>query len=335
MNRFRTVPIALAGALLLGACDIPTEAPIIEQRWVIPVEETSLGVDELLPPGVTVVGGNFSVSVDPFATNETLNALCASCGALNGLAAPVPAFTGSFTVSSGLPADVSAAVIASGAISMQIQNGFSFDPLAGGGTLTVTLSDGQGGAQLGQTVFSGTLPPNSTTTQSIALSSATIGSTFFASIAVTSPGGQVATINTSEQLTATATTTSLLVSSVTVNVASRSVDIDAVDLDVEDIDSDLTDHIVSGSVILDVVNPFGVSISGTINIGPTTKSLAISANGTSQVMISYTREELQSFLGQPNVQFSGSGTASGGLVRVSPGQEMSIEATLDFTISIG
>jgi len=335
MNRFRTVPIALAGALLLGAWDIPTEAPILEQRWVIPVEKTTLGVDELLPDGVTVVGSNFSVSVDPFTNNETLNILCASCGALNGLSTPVPAFNGSFSLSGGLPADVSATVISSGAISIQIQNGFSFDPIAGGGSLTVTLRDGPGGAQLGQTVFSGSLPANGTTTQSIAISSATIGATFFASIDVTSPGGQVATMDISERLTATATTTSLLVSSVTVNVASQAVDLDPVDLDVEDIDADLTNHIISGSVILDVVNPFGVSISGTINIGPIAKSLAISANGTSQVTISYTGEELRSFLGQANVQFSGSGTASGGSVTVSPGQEMSIEATLDFTISIG
>jgi hypothetical protein len=51
--------------------------------------------------------------------------------------------------------------------------------------------------------------------------------------------------------------------------------------------------------------------------------------------LTYTGDELRSFLGQPDVQFSGSGTVSGGSVTVSPSQRMTLKATLDFTIQIG
>ena len=335
MIRLMTVLAGTACCLLLAACDIPTDVPIIETRWIIPVEETTLGVDELLPSGITVSGSNFDVSIDPFSTSESLNTLCGGCSILNGL---TPAFADSFDVTENLPADVSAATIASGSVQIVIQNGFSFDPIAGGGTFTVTLRAGEGGAQLGQIVIDGTsetMGAGSTLTRTLTIGASSIGTTFFASVVVNSPGGQTATIDTNDEITVTATTTSLLVSSATVNVQSQSVRFAAVQLDVGDIGSEITDRIVSGAVILDVTNPFGVSVTGSIVLGPTTKTFSISASATSEVTISYTGDELRSFLGQDNVTFSGSGTASGGSVTVSPGQDMVIDASVDLTLTIG
>ncbi|HIF20339.1 MAG TPA: hypothetical protein EYQ27_00170 [Gemmatimonadetes bacterium] len=338
MKCSRMVPALAVGCLLFVGCEVPTGLPELEQRWIVPVEEIILSVDELLPDGVSISGSNFSVAIDPFASNETLLTFCGNCVALNGFTVPAPAFTGSFSVSENLPANVTAAQIASGTIQIVITNGLSFDPIAGGGTFTVTLSDGDGGAQLGQVVVDGateSMPGNSSRTETLSIGSASIGTTFFASVSVVSVGGQVTTIDITDEITVTATTTSLLVSSATVTVASQSVDFDPVELDLGDIDSDITDHIQSGTLILDVVNPFGVSVDGTLNIGPTAKSFSIASGSTSSTSINYTSSELQSFLGQDNITFSGSGTASGGSVTVSPGQEMLIEATLDMTIRIG
>ena len=39
---------AVAGGLMAG-CDIPTAAPIVEQRWILTAAETTLGVEDLLP----------------------------------------------------------------------------------------------------------------------------------------------------------------------------------------------------------------------------------------------------------------------------------------------
>jgi hypothetical protein len=332
----RTVLATAAVAVLLVGCEIPTEAPILEQRWIIPLNETTLGVNELLPAGIVVSGGNFDVSIDPVTMSEDLGTLCASCVVLNGVTTTLPPFNGTFNSTSTLPSDVVSATIVSGSVEISIQNGLSFDPLENGGTLTITVTDGVGGAQLGQVVVSGEpLAPGSTTIKTMAIAAANVGSTLDISAAMNAPGGQTVTINTSERATITATTTSLLVSSATVNVGSRSVNIQDVALDVAALDSVFTDRIVEGTIILDVVNPFGISVSGTVNIGPTSKSFSLGAGATSSVSISYTGAELRSFLGQSGVTFSGSGTATGGQVTVSPGQEMTIKATLDLTIEVG
>ena len=233
-------------------------------------------------------------------------------------------------------------MISSASIEIDIENGLSFDPIAGGGSLTVTISDGQGGDPLGEVVVDGTtdeIPANSTLTPTISIDSKSIGTTFFASVEVASLGGQVSLINTSHQITVRVTTTSMLVSSATVNVTSRSVEFDDEPLDVEDIEEDVVDRIKEASLLLDIVNPFGVSVEATIVIGttgdPVPKQLSIDASATSSTSISYTTDELRKWLGQSDVTFSGSGTASGGSITVSPGQEMTIDVTLDATIEFG
>ena len=338
MNRFRMVSTAVAGCLLFSGCEVPTDPPILEQRWIVPIEETTLSVDQLLPAGVSVSGNSFSVSMDPFSTGQTLGAACGACAALNGLTAPAPAFSTSFDTSENLPADVTAATISSASIEIQIANGFSFDPIAGGGSLTVTISDGPSGAELGQIIVDGateSLTAGATLMRTMSIGSASVGTAFFASVAIVSVGGQVALIDTSDQVTVTATITSLLVTSATVNVSSQSVEFDPEPLDVENIDTQLIDRIQVASLLLDIVNPFGISVAGTINIGPTSKTLTIGSGATSSTSISYTNAELRMWLGQPNINFSGSGTASGGSITVSPGDEMTIQVTLDATIQIG
>jgi len=341
MNRFLVASAAaVVVCLLLVGCDVPTDPPILEQRWVVPIEETALSVDEFLPSGVTIVGSNFSVSIDPFLATSSLATMCPACTALNGLTVPLPAFSTSLSASKTLPADVFAATIASAEVAVAVQNGLSFDPIAGGGSLTITISDGQGGTTLGEVVVTGaTMSPGGTLTRTVSIGASSIGATLFASVEVVSVGGQVALIETSEQVTVTATTTSLLASSATVDVGTQFVEFDPEELDVEDIGSDVVKQIQEGSIVLDITNPFGVSIEGSIVIGteqnPVTKSLSIGSGSTSSVTITYTNAELRQWLGQPGVTFSGSGTATGGSVTVSPSDELTIDITLDATIRIG
>jgi len=58
---------------VLSGCEYPTEAPIFDVRWVVPIEETSISVVDLLPAtgAVTVVGTNFDVAVDPVFEQRT------------------------------------------------------------------------------------------------------------------------------------------------------------------------------------------------------------------------------------------------------------------------
>ncbi len=338
MNSPRALFAAAATIVTLSACDVPTEPPMFEPRWIIPVEETSLSVDELLPANVAVSGDAFDVSVDPVSALETLGDLCPGCAAADGMVAPVPAFNGSFVSTQGLPADVASAEVSGGSIDIEVLNGFTFDPLDNGGSVTISIADDVTGELLGQLVLedpTDDLQPNVPVFRSISVQPGSITGPIRATTTVDAPGGQSAFIDVSDQIQVTSTVQSLLVSAVTIDVGNRSVTLDEQEVELEDIDQEVADRIIEGSIILDIDNPFGVSLDGTIEIGSTSKSLSITDAETSTVTLTYTGEELRSFIGQPSVFFRGSGVANGTAVTIAPGQVMLIEATLDFTILIG
>ena len=123
--------------------------------------------------------------------------------------------------------------------------------------------------------------------------------------------------------------------STTVSLEGHAVEVDVVKLDLDHIGPEIIEKIVNGSLILEVTNPFGVSLSGNINIGSTSKGFLISENGRSTTTISYTRNELTSFLGEKGVTLSLSGTANGTSITLSSHQELTIEGTIDCLIRIG
>lgn len=338
MNSPRALFAAAAAIFTLTACDVPTEPPMFEPRWIVPVDETSLSVDELLPASVAVSGDAFDVSVDPVSALETLGDLCSACAAANGMVASVPPFDGSFVSTQGLPTDVGSAEVAGGSIDIEILNGFGFDPLDNGGSVTITIADDLTGAVLGELVLEDAtddLTPNIPVLRTISVQPGSITGPIRSTTTVDAPGGQPALIDVSDMIEVTATVQSLLVSSVTVDVGSRSVTLEEQQVGLEDIDAEISDRIIEGSIILDIDNPFGVSLEGTIEIGGISRTLSITDASTSTVTLSYTGDELRSFIGQPNVLFSGSGVANGDAVTIRPGQVMLLDATLDFTILIG
>lgn len=340
MNVSRTA-LSLLGIAALAGCDIPTEIPILEQRWIFPVENTTISVNEFLPSGVTASGNSFSLAVGAFNTSATLGSLCPQCAPLQGLTAPMPAFQGTLTVTQSLPAGVSAATVQSGAITVAIQNGFNYDPIVGGGSVTLTLTDGPGGRQLAQEVITGTMAAGSTRSAVLTLAPGAIGSTVVATAVVDSPGGQIATVDNNRSLTVTATPAPILVASATVNVSNRAVSVDPVDLDVEDIDDAIADRIENGAIVLDITNPFGVALSMQVDInypgGKITKTLGIGGGATSTATLSYTGEEFRTFLGRSPVTLTGNGavSASAGSITVTPGQQAVINAKIDITLQIG
>ena len=335
MYRFKHKLFGISCCLILLGCDIPTSLPILEQRWILPLEQAKIGVEELLPAGVSLNDGVLEVSIDTITTSSSLNAMCVDCAALNGSTAAVPAFTSSFNGSVDLPANISSVEISSGSVHVAVTNGLSFDPLAGGGSIEATILDGDGGLQLAQLIFSGALAPGTTLTQSISIGNSNVGNEVFAVITVTSPGGQIAPINTSEQLRVAVTGSVLIAGAALVSLEGHAVEVDVVKLDLDHIGPEIIERIVNGSLILEVTNPFGVSLSGNINIGPTSKSFSIPESGRSTTTISYTRDELKSFLGKKGVALSLSGTVTGSSIILSSRQELTIEGTIDCLIRIG
>jgi len=122
----------MAGMLVaLAACDIPTSAPQWDQTWVVPGEDMSLSVAELLPSGVAMTPDSsaFVVSIDGTSVSFTLGDFCSQCAALNGTTAPKPAFDTTLTTVEMLPADLVSATVSGGQFSVTVQHQFSFDPL--------------------------------------------------------------------------------------------------------------------------------------------------------------------------------------------------------------
>ena len=335
MYRSKHKLFGISCCLILLGCDIPTAMPILEQRWILPLEQAKIGVRELLPAGVSLKDGVLEVSIDTITTSSSLNTMCVDCAALNGSTVAVPAFTSSFNGSVDLPANISSVEISSGSVNVAVTNGLSFDPLAGGGSIEATILDGEGGLQLAQLIFSGALAPGTSLTQSISIGNLNVGNEVFAVIKVISPGGQIAPINTSEELSVATTGSALIMGSTTVSLEGHAVEVDVVKLDLDHIGPEIIERIVNGSLILEVTNPFGVSLSGNINIGSTSKGFLISENGRSTTTISYTRNELTSFLGEKGVTLSLSGTANGTSITLSSHQELTIEGTIDCLIRIG
>lgn len=340
--------LVAVGVLALTACDIPTTAPRIEQRWILPVEQASFAVGELLPAGVQDDGTSFLVSVGPLTIVERLSDVCQNCEALNGLVAPKPGFEDSIDVTSGLPSGVSGADLQSASVRVVIHNGFGFDPLRPGGPetgmLSVEVRAGGSGVVLGGLMMDGateSLPVNSTVTRTISLSGATLGTTLQAAVHMESPAGDPVMIDSSDALTVTATPTLVRLASAVVDVSGEGVTLDPVSLDVEGIDEAITDRIETGAILLEVSNPFGVAIDGVLEIrhpeGSIAKTVTIPADASSSVSVPYTASELRDFLGEANVTLVGAGSVSAGAgaITVAPGQEMVLDGRIDLTLTIG
>ena len=355
-------PLQRVGLLLvlatLSGCDYPTTAPLLDVRWVFPIDDQSISVVELLPANVVIAGGNFQVGVDPFSLDQTLGVLCAACGVLNGQSVPTPPFNLVYNEIGSFGTEVVSAVMESGLISLGIQNDLGFDPIrpavARPGTMTITVYDGDiTGRKLGEVVLDGAtdaLPTGMLTTIPINLAPGTVTPTILTVIDVNSPLGDTnVLINVNNSLNIAVTVGPILVSSAIVNVDGLTVDIDEEQLDLEDVDEDLVSNVQIGSLVLDVQNPFGVAFDLVVEIGggdiicqgfdqpPCTlkRDLDIGSGPTTSVTLSYTGAELQSFLGKTGVFFRGSGTVTGGPATVTPIQVVVIEAKLDVELEIG
>jgi hypothetical protein len=169
-----------------------------------------------------------------------------------------------------------------------------------------------------------------------------VSSAFVAVVDISAPAGVTPVLfDINARLDITATPGPLLVSSATLNVDGMAVGFPQTTLDVSSIGPDLVSRIQSGSLIVDVQNPFGVAISVMVEIGGpgiTTlqRILDIGAGPTSSASLDYTGAELSSFMGQPGVFFSGTGavTSPGVAATVTATQEVLISTSLDLVIEI-
>ena len=350
--RFRQLLSGIAVLALLAACDVPTEPPEFETRWIVPAEQTRFGVAQLLPGDVRLAPDSsaFIVEFDPVSYSETLGALCTECALLDGQTVPAkPAFIGSASSGITLPADVVSFQVVGGQVEVEIVNGFNFDPIrpADGafGTIELAITDESDDELLGSLVIDGVdqaFPPGATLTRIVELTPATVEGDIGSSATIYSPLGDPVTIDASLPFSVTASPSNVRVANVEVDVSNRSVTFAPVPFDFEGVDSTVTNRVESGSFLLDVVNPFGVAADFDLTVsGPTIveiqKSASIEGAAEESVVIPFTREEIRSFLGEPGVILSGGAVVDpdAGNVTVDPGEELILDAALDVTLRIG
>lgn len=342
---------ALCAVLATAACDIPTEPPKLQPRFVLPAASTTLRLTELLPADVTESGANFRLVVAPIAVpTRTLGQMCgAPCTAANGMRVPKPAFTDTVQATLALPGDVVSAELTSGAIEVTFSHDLGFDPLrppgaAENGSLAVTLLEGN--REVGSMVIADAFPAGVPLTRSMALTPGTVASDLTLRAVITSPAGGSAeedrvTIDTSASLGGTVTPGEILVSSATVRVEDKAVNVADFDVDLADVDADLRERVIRGALVVTADNPFDVTgtlqmriSSGTADlINP--RTLQVSPGITTQ-RIEFEQDELNSILGSEiTVRLSGTVSGTDGTVLVQPGQVLEIETHLDLTLEIG
>ncbi len=353
--RRRTRAGSPASALLLAvfasACDIPTDLPIIDSRWIVPAEETRFGVAELLPDNDVTVSPDsttFIVDFDPVAFSTTLGGLCAACAAADGLTVPKPPFTGTVESAVDFPPEVFGVTVVSGQVALEVTNNFGFDPLrpasGSNGTMTLRVTDNADGDLLAELVVDGVatpFPDGMTIIRNLALAPTVVNDGLLATVIIDSPLGDPVTVDANALLAVNATASDVRVSAVSADVSGKMVPFDPVDLGLEDVDAEVQEIVREGAFVLHVTNPFGIGADFDLTIdGPTIAALQRSAtippDAESTVTLLFTGAEIQSFLGEPGVLLTGGATvsAAAGIVSLAPGEELVLDAELDLVLRI-
>jgi hypothetical protein len=342
-------PLAVAALVLLAACDVPTAAPRWDMTWNVPSQNTSLSVNTFLPTGVSANAGNtaFLVNVSNVTITQTLGADCAACAPLNGLTVPKPAFVGVGNGSATLPASVTAASLAGDTLSVNVTNGFDFDPikptlLAAGDTGWVVTTVMSGSTVIGKDSINGqtsALGKNGASiTRKIPIAGTVNGAAgVTVTVTVDSPLGDPVTINTAQTISFTASVGTLQVSSATVNLGAATAVTPGTPttVDLSGISNSIAKSVNSGFFILTISNPLGVAGNLTANFtgggAPVSKALTLSSAATSTDTLNFTHDDLTSLLGYSQ-QLTFSGTVSGVSVTITPGQTLAVTSRLQINV---
>jgi hypothetical protein len=292
---------------------------------------------------VNAAGDAFVLSLGATTFSQTLGQMCgAVCTVVNGQTVPKPAFTTSFGSTISLPANVAAATLSGGQISVVLTQNLGFDPLRPSSTARgyVVVTATSGSVTLAKDSIPGETTPfasGSTLTRTLSPVGAVSGP-ITVDVKVFSPAGDPVTVDVSRSVSVTATPVQLRVSQASVSVTNLSVTGQQATLDLGSVDQAVSDHTKAGALLLDIANPFGVG--GTMNVvinapgAAITKQLTLSASATSTARVELTGSEIQSILGKNPVTVTVRGTVSSpsGTATVRPGQTVSIGTRLELTI---
>jgi len=155
------------------------------------------------------------------------------------------------------------------------------------------------------------------------------------------PATHALTVNLDQSLSVEATLLAMEVTSAVADLSGETFEMDETEMDTEDVDESIVDRIQSGALEFQAQNPWAVGASVNVIISgpfaPITKNFTIPEGLVSEGRIEFTRQELQTFLGQSNVTLTGSGTVNpdAGEATLTPGQALILNTNLDLIIRIG
>jgi hypothetical protein len=353
MNR-RWKAVATGGALVaLTACDVPTSPPQWDQTWVVPAEDMSLSVAQLLPTGVALSSDSsaFVVNIDGLSDSFTLGEFCSACVFLNGLTVPKPAFDTTLTTTETLPADVVSATANAGQFSLTIQHNFSFDPLRPspsdptntGFMIIAVRSAGRLVAydSIDGSDADGAFPPNTPRNVVVGITSGPLADSLSIEFRINSPAGDPTTINTSQGLFVTLHPGTLEISQAEVAISDVTANGTPSTMDLSGLPDYIVKRVESGALRFTIDNPFDVGGTFTLTLTPPTGSPVVKTldivPGASTPSVDFTGTELQGLLGQQTVHITTTGvvSATGGTVTVTPDQVMTLQTNLEIKNLVG
>lgn len=346
---------------VLAACDLPSEAPIFEQTWVVPADSVTVGVTNLLPAGVALStdSSRFVVTTPAANINTTLGTVCGQPACQSGATvnAPVPAFNsagGALSSNITFPAGVSSAAVTGGTIAIGITNNLGFDPLrpngavAPFGRLIVVVTSGtatrtdtiQGSASQG-------IANAATTNLSVTLPTGSYASAISIALSLQVPAGGNANLNANNAISVTASLQNLAISQASVVVTNKAISADTSAFDLDGLDFD--EQVQGGAIILDIANPF--TAAGTLNVVITApqqgaqaavniqKTVTVAAQPNASQTVTLTRAELVSLLGRSGVTVSTNGTVTGtgagNTVSVAPTSRITVRTQMQLILHVG
>ena len=338
--------------LALTACEFPTEPPKWEQLWVVPADSISVGVvTDLLPPEIRLNADNTAFLVDAPGTSVRfeLAVICGSaCQAIDGLVAPKPEFSDTLTTTSALPGALISATLAGGRFNANMAHDFNFDPLRPStdpeqerGYIVVRITSA--GNIVAEDSIHGNdtaFPEGTTLSPDLAIQPVQVNDTLDIWIAIYSPPGDDATIETTDTFGVTLNTSTIHIAEATVTAEPISIEPVSTPMDFSAIDSTLVERIQSGALTMGIVNPF--TVTGSLSVAfegvtpPVERTLEIT-QGSSEKRFDFTGEELRAILGTESVDVVASGTVSpvDSTITLRPDQELSMSNIFELVLLVG
>jgi hypothetical protein len=339
--------LLILSALALNGCDFPTEVPDWDTRWVIPAENTSFSVVDLLPADIAVAPGgeSFEIPLAAITLSRTLSEMCGECGAVDGLTVPKPPFTVSFGGDLPLPEELLSARLVGGAIEFRLRHDFPFDPLRPGGASRgyLILEVRSGSTLLARDSLNGrsvALGPGTSVSRTLQLASEVISGRLTVGITLHSPTGDPVEIDVSDRFILEVPATRVAVANARIRVTNQTIATPEIVLELAEIEPAVTDRVRGGAVQLDIFNPF--AITGDFELRITSPAARIArplemATGESTMRVELTADELRAMLGHDDVRLGIAGTASSppGGTPVEPADEIALAARLELVVATG